>query len=95
MMQNNLSGLRKKLVFRSWHRGTREMDLLLGRFAEACLPGFGMEELRLYEDLLLESDPDLYGWISGASALPAGKRNAVTEKLLGYFEKSGLKEQAS
>ena len=38
--------LRRKLIFRSWHRGTREMDLLLGRFAERAVPGMTAAEER-------------------------------------------------
>ncbi len=43
---------RKRLLFRSWHRGTREMDLLLGSFAERNLPGFSADQIELYERLL-------------------------------------------
>ena len=41
----------ERLKFRSWHRGTREMDLLLGSFADAHLPLFAPEELDRYETL--------------------------------------------
>ncbi len=62
---------RKRLRFRSWHRGTREMDLLLGRFADAHLAAMDSAQLDRYEALLLESDPDLYAWITGKVAPPA------------------------
>ena len=53
---------RKKLIFRAWHRGTREMDLLLGSFADAHVPGFDPAQLDQFEHLLTCQDPDLYDW---------------------------------
>lgn len=52
--------LRRKLLFRSWHRGTREMDILMGRFAEHTLPSLNQEGLDAYARFLEENDPDLY-----------------------------------
>jgi antitoxin CptB len=62
---------RKRLLFRSWHRGTRETDLILGRFAEAYLAGFDAGQLDRYEALLACNDADLFGWVSGRAAPPA------------------------
>lgn len=75
---------RKRLIFRSWHRGTREMDLLLGSFADAHVPGFTDAELAEYEILLTQSDPELYGWISGAALPPANLLSPLLEKLLNH-----------
>lgn len=61
---------RKRLRFRSWHRGTREMDLLVGQFADRHLGGFEPAQLDRYEALLLEADPDLYNWMTGAAEPP-------------------------
>jgi antitoxin CptB len=72
---------RKRLLFRSWHRGTREADLLLGRFAERYLDGFSEPELDLYEELIGYSDPDLYNWLSDREPIPERLRNRVTELL--------------
>jgi antitoxin CptB len=71
----------KRLKFRSWHRGTREMDLLLGSFADAHLTAFTPDELDQYEALLLQSDPDLYGWITGSENPPADFAHGVMQKL--------------
>ncbi|RQP04702.1 MAG: succinate dehydrogenase assembly factor 2 [Paracoccus sp. BP8] len=49
---------------RSWRRGTKEMDLILGPFADSELAGLGPEELDLYEAVLAENDQDLYPWIT-------------------------------
>ncbi len=64
-MNDEIENMRKRLIFRSEHRGTKEMDLLLGTFAKKHVPGFSANELAEYQNLLEESDPDLYNWISG------------------------------
>jgi len=56
---------RKRLLFRSWHRGTKESDLLLGSFAERHLAAFSDAQLDLYEALLDNDDSDLFDWITG------------------------------
>lgn len=56
-MPDSLENKRKRLIFRSGHRGTQEMDLILGSFAKAHVPGFNEEDLQLYEDLLQKATP--------------------------------------
>ena len=73
---------RKRLIYRSWHRGTREMDLILGSFADKNVSGFSHGELDQYEEILEINDPDLYNWISGVEAAPENIMNAVLEKIL-------------
>jgi len=53
------------------------MDLLLGSFADAHLAGFSAEQLDRYEALLLEGDPDLYGWVTGKEAVRSEHDNDV------------------
>jgi antitoxin CptB len=73
---------RQRLRFRSWHRGTRELDLLLGSFADANLAGFSKEQVDQFEALLIEQDPDLYDWIiHHESKVPAMHDNDVMQKL--------------
>ena len=57
---NGLDDRRKRLLFRCWHRGTREMDLILGRFADAEIGNLSDDELTQLETLLEVPDPDLY-----------------------------------
>ena len=75
---------RRKLLFRSEHRGTKEMDLILGTFAREFLPNATDAEVIAYEELLMESDPDLYNWISEREAVPASNDNPILQKLVGY-----------
>ena len=60
----------KRLRLRSWRRGTREMDLILGPFADADLAKLDAAALDAYERLLEENDWDLYYWITGARSAP-------------------------
>jgi antitoxin CptB len=61
----------KRLAMRSWRRGTKEMDLVLGPFADAHLAGLTGGDLALYDRILQENDQDLMAWILGQSAPPA------------------------
>lgn len=60
----------KRLRMRSRRRGTREMDLILGPFADCALGGLSEDDNARYETLLSENDWDLYLWVSGAQAAP-------------------------
>ena len=84
MTVENIENQRKRLIYRSGHRGTREMDLLLGSFADKYAPGFSAGELDMYAALLENNDPDLYNWIIGVETLPANITNDVFEKLKGH-----------
>ncbi|MEM8633245.1 MAG: succinate dehydrogenase assembly factor 2 [Pseudomonadota bacterium] len=60
----------KRLTMRSWRRGTKEMDLILGPFADKTLAQMSDTELREYDALLSENDQDLYQWVTGQAAAP-------------------------
>jgi len=60
----------KRLRHQSWRRGTREMDLILGRFADTQLAALSETDLAGYEALMQENDWDLYYWVTGARAAP-------------------------
>jgi antitoxin CptB len=72
---------RKRLLFRSWHRGTRETDLLLGSFAERHLAALSEAQLERYEALLQENDAALFDWITGRAAPPPEKESDVLRLL--------------
>lgn len=61
---------RRRIAFRAWHRGMREMDLILGRFADQTLAALTLHDLDAFEALLEWPDPDLYKWVSGEAAPP-------------------------
>jgi antitoxin CptB len=70
-LQDNHSDIRRKrLLFRSWHRGTQESDLILGSFAQTFLTSFDSTQLERFEALLDCADTDLFDWMFGGSAPP-------------------------
>ena len=75
---------RRKILFRAWHRGTREMDLLMGRFADAAVAGMPDAELDEFERLIEVPDPDLFAWIMGEADAPADYDTAVFRKLKAF-----------
>jgi len=83
-MDEALEISRKQLLFRSWHRGTREADLLLGSFAERHLAGFTGGQLDRYALLLECPDADLWDWIAGRAAPPAEQDSDVLRMLMSY-----------
>ncbi|MEM8570918.1 MAG: succinate dehydrogenase assembly factor 2 [Pseudomonadota bacterium] len=60
----------KRLQMRSWRRGTKEMDLILGPFSDSEVKTLSANELDAYEAMLTENDQDLYRWVSGQDELP-------------------------
>lgn len=75
---------RKRLLFRSWHRGTREVDLLLGSFAERHLAELTVAQLDRYEALLENSDSVLFDWLSGRMAPPPEQDGDVLRLLMAF-----------
>jgi antitoxin CptB len=65
-----LDDRRKRLLFRCWHRGTREMDLILGRFADKEIAALNDGELAELERLIEVPDPDFYAALTGEKAPP-------------------------
>ncbi len=75
---------RKRLLFRSWHRGIKETDLLLGSFAEAHLSELDDAQLARYETLLEESDSVLFDWITGRVAPPPEHDTDIMRLLIDF-----------
>ena len=84
MSEETIENKRKRLIFRSWHRGTREMDLIMGSFADQNIPMMEEGDLALYDDILQHPDPDLYNWITGKEDVPANYANAVLDQLIAH-----------
>ena len=76
----------KRLRMRSWHRGIKEMDLILGGFADDEMKSLSPAELDQHEIMMSENDHDLYQWVSGQSETPPEIANALS-KIRVYFLK--------
>ena len=79
-----LDDRRKRLLFRCWHRGTREMDLILGRFADAEIETLPDGELTQLEHLIEVPDPDLYAALTGSIPPAAEHAGALFERIKAF-----------
>jgi antitoxin CptB len=75
---------RRRLLFRAWHRGMREVDLLLGRFADATVAGLDEAELAGFEALLDVPDRQILAWVTGEAAVPAEADTPLLRRLLAF-----------
>jgi len=79
--------IRRRLRFRAWHRGTREMDLLLGRFVEDEIETMGQAELAVLDELIQISDAELYALRTGAAVPDPGEDSAVLRRFIAHRPK--------
>lgn len=75
---------RKRLLYQSSHRGTKEADLILGGFARAHMATLTPDQFARLEALLEQSDPDLMSWIGGQSAPPEAHDNDVLQLIRNF-----------
>jgi antitoxin CptB len=80
---------RRKLLFRSWHRGMREMDLIIGRFADDAIEHLADAELAEFERLLEVPDRELLAWIIGEEGVPADYDTPLFRRLRD-FHRGGI-----
>lgn len=83
----DLEILRKRLVYQSHHRGMRELDFLLGRFADKYVPSMSYVKLKEFEVLLDFPDQELYGWFFEKTAIP---QNSLQSLILTIQEEISL-----
>jgi antitoxin CptB len=75
---------RKKLQFRAWRRGFREMDLLMGRFADTAIATMDTPGLDEFERLLGVPDWEVYAWLIGQKDVPDNHRGPVLDQLIAF-----------
>lgn len=78
----DLDPRRRRLLFRAWHRGIREMDLILGQFADTEIMTLEGSDLDEFEAILGEDDNDLFKWICGKAEIPPYLRTPLFERIL-------------
>lgn len=66
----SLDARRKRARFRSWHRGMKEMDMILGGYADAHIHDMAESDLTDFEDLMENLDRDLFKWFTGEGPVP-------------------------
>jgi antitoxin CptB len=68
-------------MFRCWHRGMREMDLIMGRFADAMVEQLTEDEVAQFEHLMEAPDQDILSWITGEAVVPPDYDTALFRRL--------------
>jgi antitoxin CptB len=81
---DGLDPRRRRLLFRAWHRGIREMDVVYGRFADAQIAALSEAELGDFERLLELRDQQVFDWIFGAQPLEAAYDTPLFRRLLAF-----------
>ena len=82
----DLDPRRRKILFRAWHRGMREMDLIMGRFADDAIAGFDDAELDAFERLIEVLDRDLLSWVTGEAPVPSNYDTELFRKLKAFHQ---------
>ena len=72
---------RRRLLFRAWHRGMRETDLIMGRFADAYIATLSESELDEFEGLMEVLDRDVLAWVTGEMPPPQPYDTALLKRL--------------
>lgn len=83
---DGLEPRRKKALYNAWHRGTKEMDILLGEFADARIADLSEADLTDLETLMEEQDRDLFSWVLGSEPVPAERQTAVWEAFVAFHK---------
>ncbi len=80
----DLDPRRRRILYRAWHRGMRETDLILGRFADAEIADLSEEALADLEALMEAPDPDLFRWLTGEAEVPKEHDTPVYRRLVAF-----------
>lgn len=80
----HLDPRRRKILFRAWHRGMREMDLILGSFADDEIATLSEAELDALDELMNENDQDLFKWIVGEIPVPTEQNRPIFRRILAH-----------
>jgi antitoxin CptB len=85
---SGLDERRRRLLYRSWHRGLREMDLIMGRFVDATIDRLDDTELDALERLMEVPDPEVYAWVLADEAPPAHD-SPLLQRLRAFHRQAG------
>jgi antitoxin CptB len=86
LSSDGLDMRRRRALFRAWHRGTQEMDLIMGRFTDSVLAGLEEAELSDFERLIEAPDPALYAWVTGEQSVPPDYDTPVFRRLRAFHQ---------
>jgi antitoxin CptB len=84
LSSEGLDERRRRLLYRVWHRGMREMDLLMGGFADAYLSTMSEEDLADFERLSERQDQELLSWLVGSEPVAPDCDTRLFQELLAF-----------
>ncbi len=85
--RNDLDICRRRIMYRAGHRGTKELDLLLGRFADSEVSAMSEADLAAFEEFLALPDPDIHHWLlAPGAAMPDGLAGEFVERLKRFHD---------
>ncbi|MEO1660492.1 MAG: succinate dehydrogenase assembly factor 2 [Pseudomonadota bacterium] len=84
MSETVMDERRRKLKFRAWRRGFREMDLLMGSFADAFIADLSEADLAEFERLLSTPDWEVYAWLIGQKDVPGNYQSELLSRMKTY-----------
>jgi antitoxin CptB len=87
---DGLDARRRRLLFRAWHRGMREMDLIMGRFADCHIDRLVAAELDEFERLMDLPDGEVLAWLIGAVDVPASHDGPLLRRLRAFYLGEGV-----
>ena len=91
LSSDGLDARRKRLLFRCWHRGTKELDLIIGGFADAHLPTLTDTELDELEQIIEAPEPELYAALTSDGPAPQGASGSLFERMKSFRVVDGLR----
>ena len=80
----DLDPRQRRILFLAWHRGIREMDLIMGRFADAAIDALSDAELDDFERLIEVPDRDLFRWITGEDETPSNYDTPIFRRIKAF-----------
>lgn len=81
---DGLDARRRKALYHAWHRGTREMDLLLGSFADAAIGDLSDADLMNFERLMDVPDHELFAWVCGRAQVAPSYDTGLFRQILEF-----------
>jgi antitoxin CptB len=90
LSSEGLNARQRRLLFRCWHRGIREMDLVLGRFADAHLASLSDSELDEIERWLDVPDQQIFAWVNGMEPVPPNYDTPLFRRLRSVHDKDAV-----
>ena len=81
---DSLDAARRRARYRAWHRGTKELDLILGRYADARINSFDALKLALFEAVMENEENQLQQWFMGQTSIPATQEGEMLEQIRAF-----------